>query len=483
MFVKRSYWIAQAILLLGLGPSVYAQTSTENFSKHNGIAGVHLGGFTWVVFSSLDLQEVLNIHRSYRARGFNGDIVSGEVNASTYYRVVFGQYATLKQATDARESMRTLLPNDAWVLALKPGMVMLSRDTLLPLQVEVAQEEDADVRGVVGVPLNNPVVTETEAPGQASDGTYNSSGASRFVDDRPEAEVKPAPESVPEVDKSPPFLRRHFEAEIQFSNIYEDNIDHDDESIAVQSYGSVPALKLQFRSSASDPLFAFEYLVARHQYTNTERWDRISNAFRGVFKPAVQKALRLQTSVELSLKGSSEDRDISNQFQVVQEFEYRFTRRHRLQLYGTYRIKRFPDQPGVQDLKPNIGINFERSNSDGERFESGARYELNREAEERGNYNRWTFSVAYRSPEIKERSQFEVEVKHRRKFYMARFVEIEDEDFLRQDNRLSIGVRWTYEFFWRVVMEMGYEYETRGSNDPDKLYEANAFNLAMIYKI
>ncbi len=184
------------------------------------------------------------------------------------------------------------------------------------------------------------------------------------------------------------------------------------------------------------------------------------------------------------MKGSSEDRDISNQFQVAQEFEYRLTNRHRLQLYGTYRIKRFPDQPDNETFKPNVGLNFERTNSDGERFESGARYEFNKRQEARSKYKRWTFTVGYRTPALnKDRDQFEVELKHRRKFYLERFVEIEDEDFLREDYRLGIKATWVHHFKGGVTMEAGYDFETRNSNDPDKPYDANALSLVMIYDL
>ena len=279
------------------------------------------------------------------------------------------------------------------------------------------------------------------------------------------------------------FLSQHFGVELQFSNIYEDNIDHDSELESIPSYGMVPSLQLQIRSSASNPLFTLDYLVARHSYSNTERWDRISNAFRGVFKPRISDSFSSSSSIEVSLKGSSEDRDISNQFQVVQEFEYSFTRRHHLQVYGTYRMKRFPGIEDSQTFKPNVGVNFERSNSDGERFESGARYEFNKRNDPGGNYKRWTFSVAYRSPEFNERDQFEIGIKHRRKFYTQRLIEIEDEDYLRQDNRMSIDAVWAHQFKGGVTLELGYEYETRSSNDPDKLYEANAFSLVMIYEL
>lgn len=275
------------------------------------------------------------------------------------------------------------------------------------------------------------------------------------------------------------FFSRHLEIEIQFSNIYESNVDHDIEPLP--SYGMVPALHARFKNRADNPYFTIDYAVARHAYTNTDRWDRVSNFFRAAIEPTLGDQFHMTTSAEISLKGSSEDRDVSNQFQVLQEFEYRITNRHRLQLYGTYRLKRFPENPSLNAFKPNVGLNFQRTNSDGERFETGARYEINRGQESRRGYKRWTFAVEYRTPEIGKHNQFEFEIKHRRKFYQDRFIEIDDEDYLRQDSRLSISAGWIYEVTGDIAFQLAYEYETRGSNDPEKLYEANMFSLQVIY--
>lgn len=452
------------------GQSAWAQNASATYALNT-----NTSQYTWVAFSSPDYDEALEKQLELRQRDLTCEILTGDVDQQTYYRLTIGTYNSRKDARSARSKMGNKLPFDAWLLAIKPGMQQISKSEWLkdPSSSSVPDLEATKSDNAQAI---DAATSSSELPISPIDADASSATLSKIDEE----------DSAPPNATHPSFINlidQHFDAELQFSNIYEDNIDHDEDFEAVQSYGMVPALQVQFRSSASDPIFTAEYLVARHSYSNTERWDRISNAFRGAFEPRISDALRAKTSVELSLKGSSEDRDISNQFQVVQELEYRFTRRHRLQLYGTYRVKRFPDQPGAKDFKPNVGLNFERTNSDGERFESGARYEFNKEEEIRGNYKRWTFTVGYRTPEINDREQFEIELRHRRKFYTARFVEIEDEDFLRQDNRLSVGVSWLHEFNRGVSMELGYEYETRSSNDPEKLYEANALILSMIYEL
>ena len=453
--------IISIILLLAIASSANAQSA--QLAELTNLE-LKQGGFTWVAYSSTNVDDAIEKQKILHRKGHRSGILTGNVDYQTYYRVVLGQYRSRKEAGIARKKLNDVLPSDSWLLIIKPGMTILphNNDSALPSE---SIDRAPDIR--------QPTPPTEPAPTPPSQEEAISNDSDVDIQEKP-------PSSPPQ---NIPLFERLVDVELQFSNVYEDNIDHDRDFEAVPSYGMVPALNLELRSSASDPMFTIGYLVARHAYSNTERWDRISNAFRGTFEPDISDNFHIQTQVELSLKGSSEDRDISNQFQVVQEMEYRITRRHRIQLYGTYRIKRFPDQPGARDFKPNVGINFERSNSDGERFESGARYEFNKEEEARGNYKRWTFTVEYRSPEINDRDQFEIGVKHRRKLYTARFVEIEDEDFLRQDNRLSIGLTWAHRFNRGVGIELGYEFETRGSNDPEKFYEANAFNLTMIYEL
>ena len=492
--IRKPRWIGSLILALALTATsldALAQSANQTIEEFSGIAALQRGGYTWVAFSSTNFNEALERQLESRIRGYSADVLTGDVDGRTYYRVVFGQFTSRKQANEARIRLREVLPADAWLLVLKLGMKVLPRSEWLPLpnltyvQPETSVPEPANAIQPDTRPAQTPPRNQASSPlPPAASPVETDEGITTAVE-REEADEsgKEEEDSLDNPMVRQGFMQRHFEAEVMFSNIYEDNIDHDADFEAVPSFGMVPALHLQLRSSQDDPLIVFDYVVARHSYSNTERWDRVSNMFRGEFEPRLDGNLRMKTSGEISLRGSSEDRDISNQFQVAHEFEYRITRRHRVQLYGTYRIKRFPDQPGVQDFKPNIGFNFERSNSDGERFESGVRYEINREEEERGNYNRWTFDVEYRTPMLNDRDQFEIGVKNRRKSYAARFVEIEDEDFLREDGRVTIDVVWSHRFNRGVSLELGYEFETRSSNDPERLYKANAFNLLMSYAL
>ena len=279
-----------------------------------------------------------------------------------------------------------------------------------------------------------------------------------------------------------PSLLHHFSMQMQFTNVYDTNIDHDDRHVA--SYGWVPGLRVRFRSSPVKPVFSVIYVVARHDYTNTEKWDRISNKVAAVLEPSLHGRLRMQTSGEVSLGGSSEDRDVSNQYLLVQEFEYRFTRDYRLQLYGTYRLKHFPDSPDDNAIKPNVGLRFEQRLSGGRRWEVGARFEVNRERRNpRGEYDRWTFDMDYRIPVFHRKAALTLGAKYRRKYYQEKTVRIEKMDRLRRDFRWVLEAQWQHTLPGGAVVELAYAFETRDSNDPDKLYSAHLLSLGFAYDL
>lgn len=288
------------------------------------------------------------------------------------------------------------------------------------------------------------------------------------------------------VIKPLPFFRRagqRFEAFLGMSNVYDSNIDHNDD--ALRSYGFVPALTLRFRDRDRRPILRGVYNVGRHTYTNTDKWDRTSHQFGGAVVPDLRGAMRTLTTAEVSLRGNSEDRDISNQYQFQHEFEYRVTDDYRLHAYGTFRYKYYPGEIDRNAYKPNFGFVLEQK-LDGDRtWEIGARYEwkLYELADERDrNYTRWTFDMEYDVP-LTEVDELKFELTHRRKSYKERFVEIEDEDFLRRDFRWQFSVGYTRPVLSNIALDLRYKFERRDSNDPDKLYNAHLMDLSLVYQM
>jgi len=273
-----------------------------------------------------------------------------------------------------------------------------------------------------------------------------------------------------------------FDGEALLTNVYESNIDHSSE--ALSSVGLVPALHLRLRDRPQVTRFTFDYVLARHAYTNTERWDRTSHLFSLAYEVEPVNDLTSETEAEVSFRGSSEDRDLANQYQVRQTFEAKLSQMHRVEMYGTLRYKTIPLDPEGNAFKPNIGLGYQQRWPGGIRWEIGARWEANREALERGNYNRVTYTAEIRVPVFAGRDYIEFEVRRKSKQYTARFAEDESGDAtdqLRQDRKWTAGLSWRHTFAGHVTAAFGVEVERRTSNVPDKPYTASALVIGLTY--
>lgn len=275
------------------------------------------------------------------------------------------------------------------------------------------------------------------------------------------------------------MLTHGLDFHMSLSSSYDSNINHDDQP--VQAYGLIRGLQIRYRLRPSDPILTLAYTISLHSYTSTDEWDRVSNQIQLYFEPEISHRVHAETSVEVSLKGSSEDRDLADQYCLAQEFEYRFTRNNRLQFYGTSRWKRFPDAPDRNAVKPNVGLVFQRRLSQGERWEVGARYEINDAQILRSEYTRWTFEIEYQTPIAGSGDQIEFKAAYRRKLYKQRFVEIDGEDFQRRDYRWILNAVWKRPLLPALRAELGFTLETRDSNDPAKRFAAYLLGIVLTY--
>lgn len=261
--------------------------------------------------------------------------------------------------------------------------------------------------------------------------------------------------------------------------VYDSNIDHDEHHRA--AYGLVPGAQVRFQNRARSPVLTLQYQVARHAYTRTDKWDRVSNKFRVTFTPEGTRRWRTETDVELSFGGTSEDRDISNQYALEQNVEYRFTRDHRLHFFTYLRLKRIVNNPAESAIKPYWGLVYERKTDDDGALQLSARYELNREQEARGDYSRWTYALDYEIPLFKTENVLTFEAKYQRKNYAFRFVEVEDEDERRRYYQWAMSVDWERPLIAGLIMRFQYQYELRDSNDPGKRFTAHLLQYQLVY--
>lgn len=83
------------------------------------------GGWTWVVASRTtlpDAEEVANSYIDLYRQGISVDVLAGQSNGVTRYRIAIGQYSTRNLAESDRSRLGTALPSDAWMLKVEANM-------------------------------------------------------------------------------------------------------------------------------------------------------------------------------------------------------------------------------------------------------------------------------------------------------------------------------------------------------------------------
>jgi hypothetical protein len=90
----------------------------------------------------------------------------------------------------------------------------------------------------------------------------------------------------------------------------------------------------------------------------------------------------------------------------------------------------------------------------------------------------WIHAPIYPGDMVR-RSVLDLGIKHRRKYYPNRDVEIEDEDYPRRDTRWILDASWDYVVMRNVITNVRYRYEARTSNDPDKPFGAHLLDFGL----
>jgi hypothetical protein len=260
---------------------------------------------------------------------------------------------------------------------------------------------------------------------------------------------------------------------------FDTNINHDPEG--VRSFGMVPSLAVHFQNSVEKPSFEIEYEIAAHNYTNSKEWDRVSHNLVLSYRKHLFRGWSMRTESEITLKGSSEDRELNNQYVLRQQLEYRINENSRVQLVGAYRVKRDPVDSGSNAIDPYAGVRFIQKLAGDKRWSLSYRYDNNRSWDPKNRYIRRAYETEFAMPIGDRRNRLSFDLTYKPRLY-GRTVRVEGERVPRRDGR------WIFETqFERVLrsdlrMVFGYRFERRDSNDPDKDFQSHQAGVALTYR-
>src|SRR5207247_7304395 len=147
---------------------------------------------------------------------------------------------------------------------------------------------------------------------------------------------------------------------------------------------------------------------------------------------------------EGSIKGSTEDRELSNQLALAPQLEFRFTSALRLRAFGAWRVRRYEDTPDRNAVNRYGGLELVGRPRSGARWDAGGRYELNAAESDRQRYLRWTWFGALTRP-VTAHDRLELEMRYRRQRYPYRLVDVSHgPDVPRRDRRVEPEISWLH---------------------------------------
>jgi len=307
--------------------------------------------------------------------------------------------------------------------------------------------------------------------------------AGALADDRPVGTPSPAtraPAALPSPPPAADATSGRWALEVGQSSVFDSNIDHD--VPARRDYGIVFMGAAGWRNRVLKPSLAFRYEAALHRYADSPRWDRLSHRAEASLEKRLGKRLTTETRAEVSLKGSSEDRELSNQYTILEQLDFRIVRGLELRLLGLARLKRYPAPDQDRNATNAYAGTALRARLRGARLELGSRYEDNAARADRRDYKRWVHAAELAAP-LGRRDLVDLEVKLYDQLYPFR--EVEDgpaEGDLRLDRRVVASVSWLHRFRDDLGLEVAYKHERRTSNDPDKGFDAHQVGVSFQYR-
>jgi hypothetical protein len=266
------------------------------------------------------------------------------------------------------------------------------------------------------------------------------------------------------------------------SSFYDTNILHDEQSI--NSFGLVPSVGFHFQDDAEKPSFTTEYEAGLHRYTGTDEFDRVSHYLNAEYKRQLTGRFSARTTGEVSLKGSSEDRDVNNQYSLEQQFQMRLNSSARVSAFAAYRIKRYPLVDVEKNaIDPYIGGKYQQKLAGGRELQFSYRYDKNRSQGEKDFYVRRTYEAQYSTPLFRAKHDLlTVEARYSPRHYARLIKTIDGTRASRLDRRWVLEAEYERPLHDNVQLGLHYQFEKRNSNDPDKPFNAHLFGVTFGFK-
>lgn len=247
---------------------------------------------------------------------------------------------------------------------------------------------------------------------------------------------------------------------ISTSAIFDTNIERTPADM--DSGGFVLGAGAFYRFPSEKPVFEARYEVANHNYSATDKYDRVSHDLSLLSRRPIGSKWSFETLAEASLKGSTEDRDVSDQYTLSPRLDYNPSKSKRIRLYGAVRRRNHPTDAGRDADNNFAGIELRHRLGGGKRVDVGYRQETNRARDNINDFDRSTIYFEYATP-IGRDNLFSLEVRYKPRRFPNETV---PSGSSRVDEDWVLAASWQRPLGHNRLLELGYRYEANDSNDP-----------------
>jgi hypothetical protein len=262
---------------------------------------------------------------------------------------------------------------------------------------------------------------------------------------------------------------------LDLASIYHSNIDHD--VPGQEDYGVEIGAYVRLQSHERRPALWLQYRGAVQTYAVTDDWDRLKHRIETGLGLNFSRPARFELTGELNTRTSTEDREIVNQFTVSPELFLVGEGYKRLRPYGAFRYKDFTEAIGRDETIWYAGVRGRTGLWPSAWIELGYRYEDAESQAPEESYLRHRLSLEI-GQVFGRWDRLSAGLQYRIRNYPEDFVDDADQ-VARRDKRWIPAVRWTHRLRRGQQLLLDYEFQTRSSNDPDKIYDAHRISLAL----
>lgn len=255
------------------------------------------------------------------------------------------------------------------------------------------------------------------------------------------------------------------------------NIERDDRPTS--SFGSSLFAGLTYKNPIPKPTLTLDYELARHEFSHSSTWDRVSQQLAVEYSKKASDLWEPFVQAEISLKGSSEDREIFDQYLIKPGVTYEIDGATRLVLEQAFR-RRIYDDNAQTAANSYTELTLRRRIAKGRRLDLSARREQNNANDSRYDFDRTSYAVEYQQ-DLSKASRLTLEARVKLKDYTSRTIK-KPTDPLRRDNNLIFTALYENALSDNWIFSFEFRFEGRDSNEIGKPFDENRFTIGLTHR-